>query len=184
MTSTNDQTGAAAASKKADACAEHGKWTSAPDQPASLAPLDLATIDPEENARITATGVMTFSMAGCSGDPDTSAHTTAVATAITDAGDSSFFYHLRDITYTEAEKGSGSSADDSTGDDERRLWNAQFYKPYTGFPKRIVAIAGNHDGKLSNDQKKSQLTNYVENFCASPSTWPQPWTHNSTDKRP
>ena len=47
-----------------------------------------------------------------------------------------------------------------------------------------MSIAGNHDGKDSKHPKQSQIANYLENFCADASHWPQPWAHNKTDKRP
>ena len=166
------------------ACAEHGTWTTPPSAPPHHKALEFATIDSAENQRIISSGSMTFTMVGCSGDPDTPANTDAVAAAMTSADGSSFFYHLGDITYTPDEKGGGSSADDSTADDEHKLWNAQFYQPYTKYPKAIVSIAGNHDGKDSKHSKQSQIANYLENFCADASKWPQPWAHNKTDKRP
>ena len=43
------------------------------------------------------------------------------------------------------------------------LWNSQFYAPYTDYPKRIVSIGGNHDGK------SSPVTDYLDAFCADPS---------------
>jgi hypothetical protein len=172
---------------QATQCAEHGTWSPVPPPPASHTALDFSAIDPGENQRIISAGTMTFAMVGCSGDPGTTAaasNTEAVAAAMTNAGTSSFFYHLGDITYTFAEKGSGSSADDSTGDDEYALWNAQFYGPYAKYPKQIVSIPGNHDGKASRDPRTSQMANYVANFCADPTRWPTPWAQNQTDKRP
>jgi hypothetical protein len=86
------------------ACAEHGKWTTPPSAPPHHKVLDFATIDAAENQRIISSGSMTFTMVGCSGDPDTPANTDAVAAAMTSAAGSSFFYHLGDITYTPDEK--------------------------------------------------------------------------------
>ena len=115
-------------------------------------------------------------MAGCSGDPETQTNAGEVADAMTATNDTSFFYHLGDIIYIE--KGSDATADGSEGGDTPSLWNSQFYAPYTNYPKRIVSIPGNHDGK------STPITNYLEAFCADVSKWPVPWTGNTTDQRP
>jgi hypothetical protein len=193
QSSSKNKKAGTGAKDPATKCAEHGTWSPLPTPPASQPALDFGAIDPDENQRIAAAGTMTFTMVGCSGDPRSEAaaahsksapsYTEAVAAAMIKVGGSSFFYHLGDITYTFAEKGSGSSADDSTGDDEYVLWNDQFYGPYSKYPKQIVSIPGNHDGKASKDPSKSQIANYMANFCAAPSGWPQPWARNETDKR-
>jgi acid phosphatase type 7 len=46
------------------------------------------------------------------------------------------------------------------------------------YPKRIVSVPGNHDGK------STPITNYLNAFCSAPSKWPAPWKGNTTDKRP
>ena len=126
--------------KKLTKCAEHGVWTSPSAPPAIQKPLDFSAIDADENQRIISSGKMSFAMVGCSGDPATQTNTGAVAEAMTAAGDTSFFYHLGDIIYTE--KGSDATMDDSESGDTPSLWNSQFYAPYTSYPKRIVSICG------------------------------------------
>ena len=160
---------------KATKCAEHGIWNSLPPAPAEQPPLDFSAIDGDENQRIISAGKMSFAMIGCSGDPDTQTDTEAVAAAITADNDTSFFYHLGDIIYLE--KGSDATTDDTEGDTPP-LWNSQFYAPYTNYPKRIVSIPGNHDGK------STPITNYVDAFCSDPTKWPAPWAGNTTDQRP
>jgi len=157
-------------------CAEHGVWTSPPAPPGGQKPLDFGAIDADENQRIISSGKMSLAMVGCSGDPETQTNTKAVAEAITAANDTSFFYHLGDIIYIE--KGSDATTDDSEGGDTPSLWNSQFYAPYTNYPKRIVSIPGNHDGK------STPITNYIEAFCSDASKWPAPWAGNTTDRRP
>jgi len=157
-------------------CAEHGVWTSPPAPPAGQKPLDFSAIDADEDQRIVSSGKMSFAMVGCSGDPETRTNTGAVAEAITAANDTSFFYHLGDIIYSE--KGSDVTTDGSDGDETPSLWNSQFYAPYTNYPKRIVSIPRNHDGK------STPITNYLEAFCSDASKWPVPWMGNTTDQRP
>jgi acid phosphatase type 7 len=158
-------------------CAEHGVWTGVPTPPpAGQQSLDFSAIDPDENQRIISSGKMSFAMVGCSGDPDTQTNTEAVAHAITADNDTSFFFHLGDIIYLE--KGSDATTDGSEAGDTAPLWNTQFYAPYTNYPKRIVSIPGNHDGK------SSPITNYLDAFCSDPSNWPKPWRGNTTDERP
>lgn len=157
-------------------CAEHGVWTSLPAPPAGQKPLDFSAIDADENQRIVSSRKMSFAMVGCSGDPETQTDTETVAAAITAANDTSFFYHLGDIIYIE--KGSDATADSSTGGDTPALWNSQFYAPYMNYPKRVVSIPGNHDGK------STSITNYFEAFCSDASKWPVPWTGNTVDQRP
>jgi acid phosphatase type 7 len=162
---------------KSTQCAEHGIWTSVPTPPpAGQKPLNFSTIDAKENQRIISSGKMSFAMVGCSGDPVKGKKTKAVAKAMIAADDTSFFYHLGDIIYMQ--KGSGTAANGSDITDTPELWNAQFYAPYTAYPKRIVSVPGNHDGK------STPITNYMDAFCSAPSKWPAPWKGNTTDKRP
>lgn len=158
-------------------CAEHGIWTPAPKAPpAGQKPLDFNVIDADENKRIISSGEMSFAMVGCSGDPEDGTQTKAVAHAIAAADDTSFFYHLGDIIYFE--KGSDAKTDSSEATDTPSLWNSQLYAPYKKYPKQIVSIPGNHDGK------STPITNYFGVFCSNPSKWPAPWSENKTDKRP
>jgi len=157
-------------------CAEHGVWTTPPAPPAGQKPLDFSVIDADENQRIVSSGKMSFAMVGCSGDPASQTDTEAVAAAITAANDTSFFYHLGDLIYSE--KGSDVTMGAAGGVETPALWNTQFYAPYTNYPKRIVSIPGNHDGK------STPITDYLGAFCSDPAKWPAPWAGNTTDKRP
>jgi Calcineurin-like phosphoesterase len=158
-------------------CAEHGVWTAAPKAPpANQKPLDFSAIDADENKRIISSGKMSFAMVGCSGDPDDGTQTKAVAHAIAADDSTSFFYHLGDIIYFE--KGSDATTDSSQATDTPELWNSQFYGPYKKYPKQIVSIPGNHDGK------STPITNFFDVFCSDPSKWPAPWSENTIDKRP
>ena len=162
---------------KSTQCAEHGIWSSVPaPPPAGQKPLNFSAIDAEENQRIISSEKMSFAMVGCSGDPATGKKTKAVAKAMIAADDTSFFYHLGDIIYLQ--KGSGVTPGGSEVTDTPELWNSQFYAPYTAYPKRIVSVPGNHDGK------STPITNYMDAFCSAPSKWPAPWKGNTTDKRP
>jgi acid phosphatase type 7 len=154
-------------------CAEKGVWTNVPAQPPSSTSLSLKTIDPNEDKSISSSGKMTFHMTGCSGHYDKDKHTDQVAAAIA-SQPSSFLYHLGDITYT------GKGQDDN----QYTMYNAQFLAPYTKYPKCIVAIAGNHDGKDSKDTQTSAVQNFMANFCADPKKWPAKWPQNTTDSRP
>ena len=117
---------------------------------------------------------MTFHMIGCTGSPGTA--TATVAAAIAAQPVSAFLYHLGDITYTDKT--------DPNGLDQVRLYNEQFLGPSANYRKSIVAIAGNHDGKLSSNYQQSAIHNFLENFCADPAHWPSPWTHDSSGTRP
>jgi acid phosphatase type 7 len=162
---------------KSTKCAEHGIWTAVPaPPPAGQKPLNFSTIDPKENRQIVTSGKMSFAMVGCSGDPDTGRNTKAVAQTMIAADDTSFFFHLGDIIYLE--KGSDSTTSSLQDGDTPELWNAQFYAPYRKYPKCIVSIPGNHDGK------STPITHYLDAFCAPASKWPAVWKGNTTDHRP
>ena len=159
---------------KSTQCAEHGIWTSVPaSPPAGQKPLDFSTIDGKENQRIVSSEKMSFAMVGCTGDPVTGKKTKAVAKAMIADDDTSFFYHLGDIIYMVKATTNAPEIADTPA-----LWNSQFYAPYTDYPKCIVSVPGNHDGK------STPITNYLDAFCSAPSKWPAPWTGNTTDKRP
>jgi hypothetical protein len=159
--------------KKTTACAEKGVWTPVPVSVPADTTLSLARIDPDEDAAVSARGRISFHLTGCSGDTPAT-NTKAVAAAITAQNDSSFLYHLGDMTYV-APKSRGNQV---------KLMNRQFLAPYSGYPKQIVAIAGNHDGKRSPEAKLSAIQNFLANFCAAPEQWPAPWPKNKTDERP
>ena len=147
------------------ACAEHGVWTDITQvkhPPANQPPLEFSTVDPQENQRILSSGKMSFAMVGCSGDPNDGANTQAVAAAILADPDLSFFYHLGDIIYTIS--GSDAEGGGPVKKYSHTLWDNQFFGPYAKFPKKIFAIAGNHDGKYT--EKIAALHDFFRFFCA------------------
>lgn len=146
-------------------CAEHGVWTDITQvkhPPVNQQPLEFGSVDPDENKNILSSGKMTFAMVGCSGDPKSGTNTKAVATAISADKDLSFVYHLGDMIYTV----SGSDAEGGAPVKEysHKLWDEQLFGPYAKFPKKIFAIAGNHDGKYS--EKIAALRDFFKHFCA------------------
>ena len=146
-------------------CAEHGVWTDINQVkhfPANQPPLEFSSVDPDENQRILSSGKMSFAMVGCSGDPTTGANTEAVAAAISADPDLSFFYHLGDIIYTIS--GSDTEGGAPVKPYSHSLWDNQFFGPYAKFPKKIFAIAGNHDGKYT--EKIEALRDFFRFFCA------------------
>jgi hypothetical protein len=148
------------------ACAEHGVWTDMTQvkrPPSNQQPLEFSSVDPEENQRILTSGKMSFAMVGCSGDPTNGDHTKAVAKAISDDKDLSFFYHLGDIIYTLS--GADAEGSEPVKPYSQSLWDDQFFDPYANFPKMIFSIAGNHDGKYK--EKIMALKDYFRFFCAT-----------------
>lgn len=180
-----------AAAAGAPACVEHGIWTPLPiPPPATLArfTLRLRTVHPREHQRIKRAGAMTFHLAGCAGAFTDHAPQHAVAQAMAAqardpgaGGDgsgrarkASFLYHLGDIVYKDDDK------TDQAGDDQRAMYNAQFYHPYASYPRGIFAIAGNHDGKVAADSATSAIHHFLANFCAHAA---KPAPDNATDRR-
>lgn len=172
------------------ACVEHGVWTPipAPALGGSLT-LSLKDIDAKEDERCASAGILTFHLTGCSGDfsdhqPQAQA-AAALAAQVHDPGaagvphspatKASFLYHLGDVAYVDDDKS------DPDGDDQTQMYNAQFYAPYTGYGRAIVAIAGNHDGKDAKHGHTSVIDHFLENFCAKDG---KPAKDNHTDKRP
>ncbi len=147
------------------ACAEHGVWTDVTQikhPPASHPPLQFSTVDPEENQRVLSSDKMSFAMVGCSGDPENGANTQAVAAAISADPDLSFFYHLGDIIYTIS--GSDTEGSEPVKPYSVSAWDDQLFGPYAKFPRKIFAIAGNHDGKYK--EKIAALKDFFRFFCA------------------
>jgi len=147
------------------ACAEHGVWTDVTQikhPPASHPPLEFSAVDPEEYQRVLSSGKMSFAMVGCSGDPENGDNTKAVAAAICADPDLSFFYHLGDIIYTI----SGSDTEGPVPPKPYSIsaWDNQLFGPYAKFPRKIFAIAGNHDGKYK--EKIAALSDFFRYFCA------------------
>jgi hypothetical protein len=157
----------------ATACAEKGIWTPLPTPPPQHTSLTLAQIDPAQAELVSARGSMSFHMAGCSGD-DPSSNTRAVAEAMSAQGDASFLYHLGDITYVAP----------GTRGNQPKLYKRQFFAPYSDYPRQIVAIAGNHDGKTAPVAKRSALEAFLATFCAPAESWPAPSAGNGPGARP
>jgi len=147
------------------ACAEHGVWTDVTQikhPPASHPPLEFSAVDPEEYQRVLSSGKMSFAMVGCSGDPENGDNTKAVAAAICADPDLSFFYHLGDIIYTIS--GSDTEGPVPPKPYSISVWDNQLFGPYAKFPRKIFAIAGNHDGKYK--EKIAALSDFFRYFCA------------------
>jgi hypothetical protein len=67
-----------------------------------------------------------------------------------DASRPKFFYHTGDVVYYNG---------------ERFRYDEQFYDPYQHYTAPIVAIPGNHDGAVP--ENDTPLQGFKENFCAS-----------------
>ena len=63
-----------------------------------------------------------------------------------------FFFHLGDVIY-------GHSKDISYRD--------EFYRPYTKYPAKIIAVPGNHDGETFAGTDPKPLGAFLANFCAA-----------------
>ena len=147
---------------------------------------DLKDVDTREHDRIKRTGVMTFHAVGCTGDFLDHRPQDAVAAAMAaqardpghlggPAAKASFFFHLGDVAYKDNDRG------DSARGDERLIYNAQFFAPYTAYPRPVFAVPGNHCGKQSLHDDRSPVDHFLSQFCAikkgkSPD--------NQTDDRP
>jgi Calcineurin-like phosphoesterase len=144
------------------ACIEKGVWTPLPSDPPA-----------RTNLVFTPSGslAMTFHIVGCSGDPSVTQPGLTVAAGmaaqiakpVSPAVAPSFLYHLGDIAY--ADKGS-----DTTG----ALWNTQFYAQYESYasasgPLPILAVAGNHDGKLGTPPD-TEIGHFLQNMCGTEGT--------------
>lgn len=159
-------------------CVEHGIWTALPTPPPTpLAAFTMRLKDahPREAERIRTSGVMTFHMVGCAASFND--HTpqqwvaNAMASQVRDPGTvgrdgatvqrASFLYLLGDIVYKDDDKL------DEERDDQREMYNSQFYQPYSGYNRRIFAIAGNHDGKRTPVRRTSAAEHFMSNFCAT-----------------
>jgi len=173
----------------AAACVEHGIWTpvlNPPPRTIDAFTLHYKDIDASDHDRIAQAGRMTFHMVGCSGDAGDHQPQQAVADGMAvqvhdshagghsnaQATNASFLYHLGDVIYKpgatsdvepeEAVDDAGVEPDDDRG----RMYNDQFYAPYSVYERPIFAIAGNHDGKYSPHYRKSAIDHFFTNFCA------------------
>ncbi|HEY7984191.1 MAG TPA: metallophosphoesterase [Ktedonobacterales bacterium] len=179
---------AAAASLK---CLEHHAWTPLPVPPPkrlSAFTLRLRDVDLKERDRVRTAGVLTFHLLGCSGafadhEPQrhiaralvaqlrarapkasrAAANDTADSTANGEppAGRPAFLYHLGDITYKD------DDATDELGSVQRTMYREQFFEPYADYNRPIFAVAGNHDGKRTDDPRTSAIDHFLAQFCAS-----------------
>ena len=68
-----------------------------------------------------------------------------------------FLLHLGDVIY-------GPHKDASYRD--------EFYRPYKGYPGKIVAIPGNHDGEVFKPTDPKSLQSFLDNFCAKSAVVP------------
>jgi Calcineurin-like phosphoesterase len=62
-----------------------------------------------------------------------------------------FFLHLGDVTYGP--------------DKETALYRTQFYEPYTTYPRKIIGIAGNHEGDSYPQTDPEPLTAFLKYFA-------------------
>lgn len=188
----------------ANACVEHGIWTPVPRPPPAHPDglrLHYAAVDAADHDSIVAAGRMTVHLVGCTGDFVDHQPQEAVADGMaaqvagpaaggnggSGAAPASFLYHLGDVIYKPG-AGSGVESDDDPEDallapdeDRGRMYNDQFYAPYSRYGRPIFAIAGNHDGKFSPHYAKSAVDHFFTNFCATASA---PSPDNATDARP
>jgi hypothetical protein len=193
----------ARASAAALKCVEDGVWTPLPVAvPDGDLRLRLKDVDPDASRAIKKRrGVMSFHLAGCTGDPVHPEPLAKVAEAMArqvadprahggDAGaaPASFFFHLGDIVYKpekpKHEQPKEPHAKDPHAKDQSLLYNQHFYAPYRGYARSIFAIAGNHDAKepkLPDDSEHSAIQHFLQNFCAPQK---QPAADNQTHDRP
>jgi hypothetical protein len=68
-----------------------------------------------------------------------------------------FLCHLGDVIY---------------GDGKDNLYDDEFYRPYTDYPNKVIAIPGNHDGDVGVTVDKVSLKAFLANFCAAQNTSP------------
>jgi len=114
-------------------------------------------------AEIEATGKLSFHCIGDSGrGPGTNQQAVAEAMSrdidpANHATSPAFLLHLGDVIY---------------GDGKRDLYDDEFYRPYTDYHNKIIAVPGNHDGEEGLTIDTTSLEAFVENFCAPPGTQP------------
>lgn len=66
-----------------------------------------------------------------------------------------FFLHLGDVCYNEIY---------GTPQSKAKMYQPQFYSPYSSYPGKIIAIPGNHDSNPQEDPKA--IDAFEDNFCA------------------
>ena len=67
------------------------------------------------------------------------------------------FIHLGDVIY---------------GAHKDVLYRDEFYRPYTHYPGKIIAIPGNHDGEIFEKTDPKSLAAFLANFCGSDGSVP------------
>jgi hypothetical protein len=156
-------------------CVENGCWAPIPvPPPEGPLMLKLKDVDAGLSSRIKDDEVMSFHLTGCTGHFGNDAPGQAVADAMAAqakdarigggseaAKKAAFFFHLGDIIYKDEDKKNPER------EDMQKLFNEQFYETYKGYPREVFAIPGNHDGKIKDDQGKSAIDHFMENFCTS-----------------
>ncbi len=68
-----------------------------------------------------------------------------------------FLFHLGDVVY---------------GPDKQNHYGERFYRPYRGYPGKILAIPGNHDGEAKTAADSPSLQAFRDNFCAAKAAVP------------
>src|SRR5205085_6731166 len=68
-----------------------------------------------------------------------------------------FLFHLGDVVY---------------GNDKAHHYGERFYAPYRGYPGKIIAIPGNHDGEVRSPADDPALSAYMDNFCPAAAAIP------------
>ncbi|HWJ19321.1 MAG TPA: metallophosphoesterase [Geobacterales bacterium] len=156
-------------------CVEDGCWAPIPVPPPEGAlMLKLKDVDADLSSRIKDDEVMSFHLTGCTGHYGNDAPGQAVADAMAAQAENArlgggsdaakkaaFFFHLGDIIYKDEDKKNPERAD------MQKLFNEQFYETYKHYPREIFAIPGNHDGKIKDNEGKSAIDHFMENFCTS-----------------
>ncbi len=109
-------------------------------------------------AQIEAAGAMVFHAVGDTGHGDHSPQSDVAAAMAQDyqlgdpAHSPAFWLHLGDVVY---------------GPNKDATYRDQFYVPNRGYPGKIVAIAGNHDGEVLPPTDPASLRAFLANFCAT-----------------
>jgi hypothetical protein len=68
-----------------------------------------------------------------------------------------FLFHLGDVIY---------------GPGKEEHYGERFYRPYRGYPGKIIAIPGNHDGETAAKVDQPSLVAFRDNFCAAKAVVP------------
>jgi hypothetical protein len=148
--------------------AEAAVSTLGPLPPPSRDPtMDLSEIIGQPGVdEIKATGAIRFHATGDTGRPGGDASEQGhVADAMKGdydpaaAGNSpALFVHLGDVIY---------------GHSKALLYRDEFYRPYTSYPGKIIAIPGNHDGETFPQTDPTPLKAFRDNFCAPAAVVPK-----------